>query len=135
MQLLAIQPVEPLELASERVRATVCTAMALEDFLSAEVPDDGPGEPATMALAICLSYGRWSTAGGERAGRPASARAATGVAALRRATNMAAPVAGWEATVVSATGVTILVEFVRAVDSSGRPYHNERLPYHLVQPL
>ena len=42
---------------------------------------------------------------------------------------------GWEATVVSATGVTVVVEFAHATDATGRGYQNERLPYHLVEPL
>ena len=42
---------------------------------------------------------------------------------------------GWEATDVSATGVTVVVEFAHATDATGRSYQNERLPYHSVEPL
>ena len=43
--------------------------------------------------------------------------------------------AGWEARVVSATRVSAVVCFAQARDRHGRPYPNERLPLHVLQPL
>ena len=43
--------------------------------------------------------------------------------------------AGWECLVISATGVSAVVRFTHARTADGRPYADERLPLHAVQPL
>ena len=43
--------------------------------------------------------------------------------------------AGWECLVISATGVSAVVRFLHARAADGRPYADERLPLHALQPL
>ena len=42
---------------------------------------------------------------------------------------------GWEAQIISATGVSALVRYLYARTADGRPYEDTREPLHLLQPL
>jgi len=43
--------------------------------------------------------------------------------------------AGWEAQIVSATGVSAVVRYLYARTAGGRPYEDTREPLHILQPI